>query len=283
MAYYLDLMISHAYLAGIILAGIIVAFIVKADDRKARIKNGFVAMVICTAALFAMGVMSGKLAPMGQDTMRLISLNANKASDDVTDKVSLALNNGAHIVGFVEARKDFYNLMSYKARNILHKTYPHATYTPLEYPLSEPEGMILLSKFPFKMVKVIDHQAVIYKVRGPKSDFYLVQAHALAPTNTERLERRNKLLKTLASLKVNLPIVMMGDFNTAPWQAPLTDIVTAQQLKFTQKWKPTWPVILPIIPLDFVLASEGFEVMNAIHQKVSGAEHLAVIADLKQN
>ena len=84
----------------------------------------------------------------------------------------------------------------------------------------------------------------------------------------------------------DLPVVVAGDFNAAPWSMTFRRFREKSGLiecSRTHGYLATWPTGLPAwlrIPLDHVFASAGFTMLHRRAGEPIGSDHLPIIADL---
>ncbi len=159
---------------------------------------------------------------------------------------------------------------------------------------TSPYGNAVVSKFPFKSVETIkipdpdksneinrDGEPVHYESRciikavtqeNEKDICILVTHFGLA--ESERINAVNKLCEIIDG--TDLPIILMGDFNTEPDEKLLAPLF--ERLKSVDTYENTFPSDKPEIKIDYILyrALEciSCETINEIY-----ADHLPIIAE----
>lgn len=159
---------------------------------------------------------------------------------------------------------------------------------------TSPYGNAVVSRYPFKSVETIkipdpdteneinrDGEPVHYESRciiksvvenNGKDICILVTHFGLA--ESERKNAVNKLCELIDG--TDLPIILMGDFNTEPNESLLTPLF--ERLKCVDTYENTFPSDKPEIKIDYILYKDiecGYsETVNEIY-----ADHLPIIAE----
>lgn len=159
---------------------------------------------------------------------------------------------------------------------------------------TSPYGNAIVSRYPFKSVETIhipdpeiqyeldrDGDPVHYESRciiksiieiNEKDICFLVTHFGLAES-----ERRNAV-KTLCNIidDMDLPIILMGDFNTEPDDEILTPLF--RRLNITDTSEPTFPSYNPEIKIDYIFY-KGLECKGSETVKEIYADHLPITAE----
>lgn len=212
-----------------------------------------------------------------QKGIRLAFLNTKMQSRNYTDRRAFVANSHADIVLLLEAHpawRDFeyphlqqqYPFMDYAKMGTQRKTLK-----------AYEDRFMLLSKFPVINKERFLNQSLLYEIQHPEKPFYLLALHPLAPVSPKFLQERNESLQALAKLDLpqDKPLVIAGDFNTVSWQQPLKAF---NKQNAVGKW-PTFPSILPLVPIDHILLPHSATVHYSRPVYVNGSDHLAVLAD----
>lgn len=158
----------------------------------------------------------------------------------------------------------------------------------------------LYSKFPLKSAQVEymspgkDPTTVVHFLLN-KEPVTLLMVHPRPPVKPHWYARHKRQFakweKDYARYGENVLIV--GDLNTSPWSATFQHLLAVTGLRDSQMGfgvQPSWPVsipkgnikltLLPMIPIDHVLVSERFVVLERKLGPNVGSDHLPVIVEL---
>lgn len=120
------------------------------------------------------------------------------------------------------------------------------------------------------------------RVHHPQGDFTLVATHLAQPFDPvfQAMEGQwlVRYLPTLPS-----PVVVTGDFNSAPWSPLVTKLVRYGGVTRIAHTGPTWPsgpLIFTGIPIDHILGSPGVSASNVERLPPFGSDHLALKATI---
>jgi endonuclease/exonuclease/phosphatase (EEP) superfamily protein YafD len=171
------------------------------------------------------------------------------------------------------------------------KDYPYQKNVPLENAF----GIGLYSKFPLSDVQVKAFgnpygaqqlPSITAKVHILKTEtFTIVVTHPLPPM--AGFSVRNSQLADIALQRTSFgrDWILTGDLNTSPWSPYFVKLIQQTGLRDSQLGfgvQPSWPVdsLLFRIPIDHVLVSERFVVLNRELGPNTGSDHLPVIVEL---
>lgn len=122
---------------------------------------------------------------------------------------------------------------------------------------------------------------------GQSTSISIIGVHPWAPVAPEMHRLRTIQLRELGSTikRLDLPLVVAGDFNITPWSGDFRSLLEVGQLTDTRVGfgiQGTWPSCLPLlsIPIDHVLTSSVIEVADRRVVKINGSDHCGVVADL---
>lgn len=117
----------------------------------------------------------------------------------------------------------------------------------------------------------------------------LVATHPLPPINPGYFEARNDHLRSLTQYLQGLgggrPRLVLGDLNTTMWSPFYQSLVRKAKLKNSREGfgiQPTWPSEMPLlqIPIDHVLTSREFTVLDSRRRRLVGSDHDVLLADV---
>ena len=115
----------------------------------------------------------------------------------------------------------------------------------------------------------------------------LFVVHPFPPMSGTWAASRNQEFAVFAehAADVDTPLVMLGDFNAAPWSAPVQELTATTDLRPANLGfgvRPTWFFALVAqAPLDYLLVSDELVVTAYQTGKQFGSDHLPVTATLR--
>jgi len=167
-----------------------------------------------------------------------------------------------------------------------------------DYPINHGEprggamGMAAFSKIPLDRLTIehlspVNVPSVHVQFERWGKTITMLYTHPYPPVNGgAQLARDQELTEiTAAAIAAGGPRVILGDLNCTPESAIFQHIITKALVRDTRRGfglQPTWPSDLPplMIPIDHVLVSYEFEVLDRRLGPNIGSDHLPVIIDL---
>ena len=168
----------------------------------------------------------------------------------------------------------------------------------LPYSVMEPRednfGIALYSKLPLDDVELHDWAEAAYEVPSITAQIdwngrpvEVIATHPLPPINSTYYEGRNEHIDQLAYYAQGLgrSLILAGDLNTTMWSPYYQSLVRRAKLKNTREGfgiQPTWPSEVPPlqIPIDHVLVSRDFTVLETRRGRSVGSDHYPLITDV---
>ncbi len=168
----------------------------------------------------------------------------------------------------------------------------------LPYSVIEPRednfGIALYSKLPLDDVEIPSWSAQAYEVPSITAQVdwngapvEVIATHPLPPINNTYYKERNKHIDELADYAQGLgrSLIIAGDLNTTMWSPYYQSLVRRAKLKNTREGfgiQPTWPTDAPIlqIPIDHILVSRDFTVLDNRRGRNVGSDHYPLITDV---
>lgn len=150
-------------------------------------------------------------------------------------------------------------------------------------------GMALFSKKPLKAVQLRlweGYPAISARIEENGQDTLILSLHAASPVSLQRYQARNKQLKAAARFiaEAGIPTLVLGDFNTVPWDPALKPLLQAANLKDSRSlhYTATWPSFFGRwgIPIDYVLHSTHWQRLSHGSVSIPGSDHKAMVATL---
>lgn len=146
-------------------------------------------------------------------------------------------------------------------------------------------GMAILSRFALSETQIITDPIGIEHIstRVQTSQvFQLVGFHPLPPVSEQAYRVRDQLLQDLTKLPHQQPRIIAGDFNTTPWSSAFQGLAQRGYYR-SLNLLPTWPTKLRGligIPIDQVLASSHWQLLNTRIGPNIGSDHYPIIVEL---
>lgn len=168
----------------------------------------------------------------------------------------------------------------------------------------------LYSRFPILMGKVlfptsrqVPNQAYIAaRLKLPtRLPLTMIVGHPASPLTPQRWQWQRELFEDWARKRPRwgLPLILVGDLNTAPWSPEFMHLLHRTGLRDSQLGfglQPSWPVfwpdarsmrrftswwMLPLgLPIDHVLISSGIRLISRHTGPFVGSDHLPVLVEL---
>jgi endonuclease/exonuclease/phosphatase (EEP) superfamily protein YafD len=164
--------------------------------------------------------------------------------------------------------------------------YPYQLIRPSRFTM----GLALFSRIPFEKAEIHRFDATripIYEaqmiINGKPVTF--VGGHPWPPQPRWGQLHRNQMLEiTGIASRAATPLIVAGDFNAAPWSYTMQNLSMSadvrnirRQFDVTKTWFPT-----PFfgLPLDHILVSDEWQVLNYQYGDRGGSDHVPIIIDL---
>jgi endonuclease/exonuclease/phosphatase (EEP) superfamily protein YafD len=217
---------------------------------------------------------------------KLLQLNVLKKNNQYAKVVSLVQKEQPDIITFEEIDQTWLDQLK-----PLSEAYPYKQSVPQDNNF----GIGLYSKFPLKNIK-LEHFGKPYRgmvfpfisatVHAEKlPSFTVMAAHPLPPMGG--FHTRNSQLADMAARRSTFGknLIIAGDMNLSQWSSYFGDFTKISGLRDSQLGfgvQPTWPstAFLMLTPIDHVLVSENFVVLDRRIGPDVGSDHLPVIVEL---
>jgi len=156
-------------------------------------------------------------------------------------------------------------------------------------------GMVFLSKFPIVRHKVKELTKYGNSLLGATLtiDRKDITFYAIHPQNplfrSDFDDRQAQLLSLASSIRENPhPVIVAGDFNATPYSPVFRKLLSISGLRDSRNgfgWQPSWPTYMPLawIPIDHVLVSHDFQVLDRSTGAYIGSDHYPLYAQLAMN
>lgn len=165
----------------------------------------------------------------------------------------------------------------------LKKIYPYQV--PIQHQLG------LYSKLQIKSHQFESAQELLVPslnatIKTPKNSFLLVISHPAVPLTPEMLQQQQKQYHFWQRRFTHYthPLIIAGDMNSTPWAPEFNKLLTDTRLRDSQLGfgiQPSWGVgSLFQVPIDHVLVSKQFQVLNRKIGPDIGSDHRPVLVTL---
>lgn len=217
----------------------------------------------------------------GYPTLKVAQLNVLKFNGKhhlVTQEV---LSLQADVLAFQEVDKRWADRLV----AALSADYPYYSLAPQD----NCYGMALFSRQPLQGVQLRlweGYPAISARIQKEGQDTLILSLHAASPMNPERFRARNRQLWAAAQLirQEALPAVVIGDFNTVPWDPALRPLLLGAGMQDSRNshYSATWPSPLGRlgIPIDYVLHSPHWQALSHQTFPIPGSDHKGLVATL---
>lgn len=145
----------------------------------------------------------------------------------------------------------------------LQKHYP---YSKIVRHVDAGQGIAVFSKFPLVQTKILTWNGtanIAGKVAIGDEAINFLSLHTRSPMSKQRWRNRNQHIKD-AQAYINEQggeFLVLGDFNTVPWDKQLLSFKSSTNLKDSRKkltpTYPTWNPFVAQIPIDYIFHSSG--------------------------
>ncbi len=146
-------------------------------------------------------------------------------------------------------------------------------------------GLSLLSRHPLEDMSVFVPQGGRVPVMRGRVDLdgqrlQLALIHPMPPVRARAAASRDRILEVLPEALGEGPSLVVGDFNTAPWNRAFARLLRESRLQWCGRIVPTWPAWMPPmrIPLDYCLGSPEIRIMDLQAGPALGSDHLSLRA-----
>ncbi len=164
---------------------------------------------------------------------------------------------------------------------------------PYQHPIPErrQHSMAILSKYPWQNLRYQQFgqlNAMIVDFTSGNTVITMIGVHPHSPVTPERAAMQDKHLMGVAEYAATLshPVIVAGDFNATPWSAIFRRFIDVSTMHSTVKMpdvRTTWPSWLPYfmqIPIDHILVSPHFGLVEGRRVGSLGSDHYAIQSTL---
>ena len=168
----------------------------------------------------------------------------------------------------------------------LTNSYPHS----LSQPREDNFGIGLFSKLPFTNAEVVyiggaEVPSVLATVSTAQADLLVIATHPVPPGGRDYSRWRNGQLDQFPDyVRSDLPILLLGDLNTTPWNYHFRRLLARTGLRDSARGygvQSTWPSdnFLLRIPIDHCLHSTNIVIVDRKVGEDVSSDHYPLIVD----
>ncbi len=212
--------------------------------------------------------------------LKVAQFNVLTSNKSKKETISSIIASDATIVSVQETNKSWTDSLDKK----LKQTYPYSVYFPTERCCY---GISMLSKVPLINPDVTFHGGV----PNIEADIWfgnqvthVISSHAPSPISSSNLVARNRHIADLKNHISNIdsPTIIMGDFNTVPWDNNLIALKEdANLIDSRRSYTSTFPSYLGAagIPIDYILHSQEIKCTNFKSIAIKGSDHRGIVGE----
>jgi endonuclease/exonuclease/phosphatase (EEP) superfamily protein YafD len=220
-----------------------------------------------------------------QDAHKTIfSVNAYKENSDPEDLGEILDKTDPQILLVMEMTENLEKKLAHRFARFAYR---------LQTPVRDGFSICLLCKTPLENTKITYHGPTDTPLLHAQADingktYQIYSAHPKPALNKKWSKDRRAYfgeIEDIIGSENHHPVIVMGDFNSVPWESHFVEFLKRSKLKSTikdQGYKVTWPVYFPLmgIPMDHILISQEEEFSNAQVGPYVGSDHYPLSINL---
>jgi endonuclease/exonuclease/phosphatase (EEP) superfamily protein YafD len=223
-------------------------------------------------------------AAASTERLRVMALNISTSNAGYAKVVALLRERQPELVFMSEVREDLLAVL----RAELSAEYPYLHAEPSRMTL----GVAFLSRQPFLEVETVTpggrgRRYLRAEVAWQGQPVTIVGIHPLPPMTGEWAAGRNSEIALMGQVAnaTTQPFILLGDLNASPWSTPMQGLMATTDLRYALQGHGIWPTwhlagVLLGAPLDYVIVSPAWAVVDYVEGGEIGSDHVPVQADL---
>ena len=253
-----------------------VLFLLRKQWKKAALVGISCVMII---TLFPAYVFNWSSSAFSGDLrgLKVAQFNVLKYNKKYDSVINRALQVNADVISFQEVNKEW----EVKMKAALKDVYPHSFIASRE----DCYGLAVFSKVPLKKMElyyVEDIPSISGVLTYNNQDIDFISCHTRAPLSYGNYKLRNKQMQIVGELmsKAKQPKLIMGDFNSVPWDSVLKKMMRkAKVIDSRKSLAATYPSDNPFvrIPIDYIFHSEEITCKYFKVIEPTSSDHLGVV------
>ncbi len=207
---------------------------------------------------------------------RVVFLNARIREADPKIQAQELVARSPDVIALVEVRREWMTLV----RDEVFKDYPYHAFHEIGWHDGN-DIALLLSRWPLTFVGTKDangEEPALYRVEAPEP-FHMMVIHPMAPLYERAYELRNDFMVRLGSLELPQKTVVVGDFNTVPWDPAMVPLWTRDDIQRHFVWLPTYRTDMPAVPIDHVVTTAGIDDVRTHRWSDGQSDHFGLVVD----
>ena len=223
--------------------------------------------------------------------IRVLSFNLNIQNNRDNEVINAVRKSHPDLALFLEVDQDA--VENLKAG--LKDTLPYSFRSP-------GGGLALLSRFPIQQASGDNFNGkgghnLLATIEVDRKPIQVIGTHPLVPVTRKNFHSRNRQLAALSDyiLRLNQPLILLGDFNLTPWSPYYRRFINKTSLHNTRlgfgilpSWPrpathvhfPSWLIPLVNISIDHCLVSKHFSVARIYTGGNANSDHASLVTDL---
>ena len=214
----------------------------------------------------------------GKEELKVMQFNVHAVNTTYQETIEKVIQLNPDFISFQEVGSTWSHLLEQG----LKKNYPF--YIIMNHPLAS-QGIAVFSKYP-----LTDTERMLWagtanisgKVKVGEEHINFLAMHTKSPTTKLRWDHRNTHIQAAKQFIANKQgeFLVLGDFNTVPWDKRLVSFRSSTNLKDSRKTLtptyPTWNPFLAQIPIDYIFHSKGIG-CDSLNSVTITSDHKAIM------
>jgi len=221
--------------------------------------------------------------------LRVLSFNVYHLNTEYTAIMEVIEEVNPDIILLQEVKSGLHNA----AHERIKVNYP---FSDTDFERGIQQGKAIYSRYPIVKAERYDLGRATQKALHAQLDIQgqiirVIGVHMISPQTLSRVALRNSEMMLLTAhikqiQKKGAPIILAGDFNTAPWEKNIRRLKQETGLKNNAIYNiiPTWPSWLPVfmrVPIDHIYHTKEFSKRKYYKGLDAGSDHYPVYVDLE--
>lgn len=219
-----------------------------------------------------------------QPKLKIAHFNVLKSNQSKQATIETIISSKADVVSLQETDQAW----TTEIEKAVKTEYPYSIFFPSEQCCI---GISLLSKEPLFNANISFHG----DLPNIEADVifngivtHLITSHTSSPISRSKLKNRNDHLNDLKKhvALLDSPTIVIGDFNTVPWDKNLLSFKKQSELIDSRKsYESTFPSYLGVagIPIDYIFHSKEISCTSFETLQLEGSDHLGIIGEYAIN